>query len=90
MLGRCSEEGVYRAFPYLDNAVGYEAMGLSVDGLHGFTVGSLGKTERGSFIVIKPIRYVADSVILLNRKIEFVGFSQLGRCHTRHVVTIQK
>jgi hypothetical protein len=90
MLGRRSKKRVYWPFTHLDDVVGYKTVRLSMDSFHGFTVGTLGETERGSIIVIEPIRDVADSVVLLNRKIEFVGRGDLGRCHPRYVVAIKE
>jgi len=56
MLGRWPEKRVYWPFTYLNNIVGYETVRLSMDSFQGFTVGTLGETERGSFLLIKPIR----------------------------------
>jgi hypothetical protein len=90
VLGRRSKERVYWPFTHLNYVVGYEAMGFSMDSFHGFPAGALGEAKGCSFVVIKPIRYVTNSVIVLNRKIEFVGLGDLGRCHARHIVAIEE
>jgi hypothetical protein len=90
MVGSVTEKFVDGSQTHLDNVVCYQPVGLSMDGFERLAVRPLGKTKHGRLAVIKPVRHVADAVLVLHGQIEFVRCGNLSRGRARRIMAIQK
>ncbi len=90
MSGNLAEKRIYGSLADLDDVVGDQAVSLPVHSFQGLSVGPLGETEHSPFFVVEPICDVADLVLVLNGKIEFVRGGDGGRRGAGRLMSIKE
>jgi hypothetical protein len=90
MSGNLTKERIYGSVAHLDDVVGNQTVRLSVHSLQRLSVRPLCETKHAPFVFIEPIRDVANFVLVLNGKVEFVRGGDVGSRCTRRLVSIKE